>query len=185
MVSWCKSLALVVAILLVPLQGAAAPGDPSREATASDPKPIVTLRAYFSAVTYWRLGLGEPRPGTCVFTPRTGDLKYTSPAAPSQRRCATLLALAGDVIRNVKAEEAFARSHPPQIAADSPNYELIVGEIAIPVRFDAPKICDVAPSGKLACRKNDLSPGQMLLLELRGWAQWLQEGEKVRAPDGP
>jgi hypothetical protein len=171
-------------LVLVPIVATALEPGP-QAAAAPDPKPIVTLRAYFDTVTYWRLGLAEPQPGICLFTPRTGDLKYTLPVTPPPRRCATLLALAADVKRDVKAEQAFSRSHPPQPAADSPSYELLVDGIAIPVRFDAPEVCDVAPSGKLTCHKNDLSPGQKLMLELRGWAEWLQQGQKVRNPDGP
>jgi hypothetical protein len=180
-----RLLAMAAAVLLVPLRGAAAAPDTAPEAAGADPKPVVTLRAYFGTVTEWRLGLAEPRPGSCVFTPLTGRLKYTLPATPSSPRCATLLALAAALTRNVKAEESFARSHPPHVSMDEPSYELIVGDTHIPVRFDAPEECDVAPSGKLACRKMDLSPGQKLMLELRAWAQWLQEGAKVRPPDGP
>jgi hypothetical protein len=177
--------AVAAAVLLAPFQGAASTADSAPQAIASEATPVVTLRAFRDTVTYWRLGLAEPRPGICLFTPRTGELKYTLPATPSPKRCATLLALAADVVRDVKAEQAFAQSYPPEPSADSPTYELLVGEIRIPVRFDGPQECDVAPSGKLTCRKNDLSPGQKLMLELRAWAQWLQEGLKVRAPDGP
>jgi hypothetical protein len=177
--------AVAAAAFLAPFQGTAATAESAPQANEPEATPVVTLRAFHDTVTYWRLGLAEPRPGICVFTPRTGELKYTLPATPSPKRCATLLALAADVVRDVRAEQAFARSHPPQPAADSATYELLIGEIRIPVRFDGPEECDVAPSGKLACRKNDLSPGQKLLLELRAWAQWLQEGSKVRPPDGP
>ncbi len=138
------------------------------------PLALITITAHTGNHRIWDLSLMRDLGGKCVLKMESSTIGNIPPGALSRSECELMKNLAGKIGEEIK-KPITTRATP---LTDEPEYFVTIGKKFMPVQFEAPEICEMytAQGDGLACKKNDLTAAQQLLILFRKYAQILMSG---------